>query len=123
MLTRVNARIKKHVIWGEHKSKTTYRKTIKEKETKQKTSRKDLLQLKIHGNHSKTVRGMRCSAVKAHTPGWTTPKWGEGIIYNCRAASQGARGQSPTLTPQPRGPALGRRVPRHLAVKASGTYF
>lgn len=45
----------KSMLFGRNnKIKTTYRKTIEEKETKQKTSRKDLLQLKIRGNHSKT---------------------------------------------------------------------
>lgn len=38
---------KSMLFGGNNKITTTYRETIKEKQTKQKTSRKDLLQLRI----------------------------------------------------------------------------
>ena len=101
--------------------KTTYRKTIREKETKQKTSRQDLLQLKIQGNHSKTGKRYEMQRSQGPHPWVDNPQMGGRNNFQLQSCFPRSKGPEPHTDSPAQRPALGRRVPRHLSVKASRT--
>lgn len=103
---------KSMLFGGNNKIKTTYRKTIKEKETKQKTSRKDLLQLKIRGNHSKTDKRYEMQCSQGPHPWVDNPQMGGRNNLQLQSCFPRSKGPEPHTDSSAQRPWPGKTSPR-----------